>query len=66
MISFIKSHWLGYIIAVVVAILLGAGAAFFVGVKGSTPASVRSERVAEEQNNSKEKSEIADFIDGSN
>ena len=47
--SFIKRNWIAYLIGAVVAILLGLGVSYFLGVKWSTPEEVRSERLAEEQ-----------------
>lgn len=44
MIDFIKRHWIAYLIGAVIAVILGAGASYIVGVKGSTPADVRAER----------------------
>lgn len=49
MLAFIKSHWLVYIIGAAVAVLLGLGASYFLGTKWSTPADVRQERIAAEQ-----------------
>ena len=37
MFSFIKKHWLVYIIGAALAVALGFGAAYVVGVIGSTP-----------------------------
>lgn len=50
MFSFIKRHWPVYLILTLIAVALGFGAAYIVGVKGSTPASAISEEVEQEQN----------------
>lgn len=50
MFSYIKRHWPIYLILVLIAIALGFGAAYVVGVKGSTPESTISEEVQHEQN----------------
>jgi len=47
--DFIKRHWLAYLIGVFVAIGVGALAAYVVGIKASTPAEVRRERIAAEK-----------------
>jgi len=47
--SFIKRHWPVYLILTLIAVALGFGAAYIVGVKGSTPASAISEEVEQEQ-----------------
>lgn len=47
--SFIKRNWIAYLIGAVLAILLGLGVAYFLGVKWSTPEEVRSERLANDQ-----------------
>lgn len=49
MFSFIKRHWPVYLILTLIAVVLGFGAAYIVGVKGSTPASAISEEVEQEQ-----------------
>ena len=49
--SYIKEHWVAYLIGAAVAVVLGFGLAYFLGVKWSTPDDVRAERVAPEQNN---------------
>lgn len=49
MFSFIKRHWPVYLILTLIAVALGFGAAYIVGVKGSTPASAISGEVAQEQ-----------------
>lgn len=49
MFSFIKRHWPVYLILTLIAVALGFGAAYIVGVKGATPASAISEEVEQEQ-----------------
>lgn len=49
MLSFIRRHWVAYVVGAVLALLLGFGAAWFVGVKCSTPEDVRAERIKAEQ-----------------
>lgn len=44
MFSFIKRHWIAYLIGAIVAIALGLGLSYFVGVAGSTPEAQRVER----------------------
>lgn len=48
MFSFIKRHWPVYLILFLLAIALGFGAAYIVGVKGSTPTSTLEEQVKSE------------------
>lgn len=57
--SFIKRHWRAYLIGAIIAILLGLGAAVFVGVKASTPADVRAQHIAAEQTHEKSEDTIA-------
>lgn len=47
--DFIRRHWLAYLIGVVIAIAVGALAAYIVGIKASTPEDVRQQRIAAEQ-----------------
>lgn len=49
MFSYIKRHWPVYLILALIAIALGFGAAYIVGVKGSTPESTINEEVEHEQ-----------------
>ena len=49
MFSYIKRHWPVYLILALIAIALGFGVAYIVGVKGSTPESTISEEVEHEQ-----------------
>ena len=48
MISFIKRHWPVYLILFLLAVALGFGAAYIVGVKGSTPTATLEEQVKSE------------------
>lgn len=52
MFSFIRKHWVAYLIGIVIAIALGLGLAYFVGVKGSTPESIHVDEVAQETEDS--------------
>ena len=49
MLSFIRRHWVAYAVGAAIALLLGFGAAWFVGVKCSTPEDIRAERIKAEQ-----------------
>ena len=49
MLRFIREHWIVYLIGLIVAVALGIGASYAVGVIGSTPESVHSQEVAAEQ-----------------
>ena len=49
MLSFIRRHWVAYTVGAALALLLGFGAAWFVGAKCSTPEDVRAERIKAEQ-----------------
>ena len=42
MFKFIKEHWIAYLIGAVIAIAIGFGASYFVGVIGSTPEDARA------------------------
>ncbi len=59
MFSFIRRHWVVYLIGLVLAIALGLGAAVLVGIKGSTPASTHAEEVKQEQS-TEEKDALSD------
>ncbi len=61
MFSFIRRHWVAYLIATVIALALGFGMAHFVDVKGSLPADVKAERVAAEKKAAETNDEIQDF-----
>ena len=49
MLSFIRRQWVAYAVGAALALLLGFGAAWFVGVKCSTPEDIRAERIKAEQ-----------------
>lgn len=49
MFSYIKRHWPVYVVLFLIAIAMGLGAAYIVGAKGSTPSSMMSEEVEQEQ-----------------
>ncbi len=59
MFSFMRRHWVAYLVATIIALALGFGAAYFVRVKGSLPDEVRAERIAAE----KKQAEAVDQID---
>lgn len=61
MFSFIRRHWVAYLVAAAVALALGFGMAYFVGVKGSLPADVRAERIAAEKKAAETNDEIQDY-----
>lgn len=65
MFSFIRRHWVAYLIGAVIAIVIGLGAAYYVGVIGSTPAAERADRVEREQANSEAKNNIENLDMGS-
>jgi len=50
--DFIRRYWLAYLIGAVVAIAVGGLAAYVVGIKASTPESVRQQRIEAEQSQS--------------
>ena len=49
MVDFIRRHWVAYLIAAIVALAIGFGAAYVVGEIGSTPENLHAEEVAAEQ-----------------
>lgn len=49
MFHYIKQHWVRYLILALAAVAIGLGAAYVVGVKGSTPESTMAEEVQTEQ-----------------
>lgn len=48
MFTYIKEHWLVYLVIAVVAIVVGYGASAVLGAKWSTPENLRQERVKAE------------------
>ena len=44
MFAFIRKHWVAYLIGAAVAVALGFGVSYVLGVKWSTPEDVRAER----------------------
>lgn len=63
--SFIKRHWIAYLIGAVIAVLLGLGVSYFLGVKWSTPEEVRAERLADKQASDDSSSSDADLSSSS-
>ena len=63
MFTFFRKHWLAYLIGAALALALGFGVAYAVGVVGSTPASLRSEHVANEQARQDELDASGDELD---
>lgn len=63
MFAFIQRHWLAYIIGAAIAVLIGLGASYFLGVKWSTPADVRAAHVEAEQKAQAEIDDLADEAD---
>ena len=63
MFSFMKRHKVAYAIAIVLALALGFGLAYVVGVKGSTPEAERSEHISQEQQDVDPKDEMAGPVD---
>lgn len=47
MIDFVRRHWVAYLIAAVVAVVIGFGASYVVGVLGSTPEDAHVEASAD-------------------
>lgn len=64
MLSFIKQHWVAYVIGAAVALALGFGVSYVLGVKWSTPPEVRAQRIEAEQTNKKTADQIAELSDG--
>lgn len=63
MFSFMKRHKVAYAIAIVIALALGFGLAYVVGVKGSTPEAERSEHISQEQKDVGTNDEIAGTVE---
>lgn len=49
MFTFIKRHWVAYLVGALIALALGFGVAYAVGVIGSTPEATRIEQTEAEQ-----------------
>lgn len=49
MFSFMRRHLVAYIIGAIVAVALGFGVSYLIGIKGSTPEKVRAERIEAEK-----------------
>lgn len=64
MLSFIKQHWVAYVIGAAVALALGFGVSYVLGIKWSTPPEVRAQRIEAEQTNKKTADQIADLSNG--
>ena len=47
MFSFIKKHWVFYLVGAIVAVALGFALALFVGAKGSTPENLHADDVVQ-------------------
>lgn len=62
--SFIRRHWIAYIVGAALAILLGLGASYVLGKKWSTPNDVRREQIAKETQNEQENDALAHQLDG--
>ena len=52
MFSFIKKHWVFYLVGAIVAVALGFALALFVGAKGSTPENLHADDVVQESTDS--------------
>lgn len=52
MFSFIKKHWVFYLVGAIVAVALGFALALFVGAKGSTPENLHADEVVQESTDS--------------
>ena len=48
MFSFIRRHWIAYLVGAIIALVLGFALAFVVGKAGSTPEAMRAEEVSAE------------------
>lgn len=64
MLSYLRRHWLLYLILTALAIALGLGASYVVGVIGSTPDSVHEERVASEEEHADDMNSIDADLSG--
>lgn len=52
MFSFLKEHWIAYLIVLAFAVVLGYGMSVFLGAKWSTPTSTMNEHIAAEEQDS--------------
>lgn len=66
MFAFIRKHWAAYLVGAAVAVALGFGASYILGVKWSTPPEIRAERLEEQREDEealKQLSEDEDALD---
>ena len=61
--SFIREHWLAYLVGAAIAVVLGLGGAYILGVKWSTPQEVREDRIEHEKARDEEIDDFKDFLD---
>ena len=59
MFAFIRKHWVAYLIGAAVAVVLGFGVSYVLGVKWSTPEDVRAERQEAYAEDAAERNEMA-------
>lgn len=64
MLSFIKKHWIAYLVGATLAVALGFGASYLLGVKWSTPPEIRAQRIEAEESNRKAADAIGRLDDG--
>lgn len=60
MFAFIQKHWVAYLVGAAVAVALGFGASYVLGIKWSTPPEVRAERLEEQERDEELNSQLAD------
>lgn len=60
MFAFIQKHWVAYLVGAAVAVALGFGASYVLGIKWSTPPEVRAERLEEQEKDEELNSQLAD------
>ena len=60
MFAFIRKHWAAYLIGAGIAVALGLGVSYILGVKWSTPEDVRAERQEAYAEDAKERNQMAD------